>query len=385
MIYLDNSATTFPKPAEVYERMSELYKSFGVNPHRGDYKLSIRTGQLIEETRQNISDFFNGYGREYVVFTYNATDSLNIAIRGILEENDEVITTILEHNSVLRPLNYLKDEKGIKVKYLIPEDEKIPIESLKNSLSERTKMVIVNHSSNVTGYTQDIERLGHIIKENSDAYLLVDASQSAGVIPVDQKRMKIDIIAASGHKSLYGPTGIGLLLISPRIKIKPLRAGGSGYDSENPYQPENLPDLLEAGTLNTSGVFGLNAGIDFIKKTGLNEIHRKENQLKSLFLKEISMLEEIKIFTSKDDNSPAIVSLTFKDYSPLDVATILDTEFDIAVRSGLHCAPLLHKHLGTFPSGTLRVSFGYFNTEEDVMTLVNALRTIGMSKLIESK
>ncbi len=376
MIYFDNSATTFPKPPQVLDKMLELYASYGVNPHRGNYHISLATGELIERARAKISAFFNGHGAQYVVFTYNATDSLNIAIRGVLKQKDEVITTILEHNSVLRPLNYLKDEREIKVTYLSLEGEKIKVEELEKALTKKTKLVIINHSSNVTGYTQNLKEIGRLIKENSNAYFLVDASQSAGIIPLDQKEMKIDMLVTTGHKALYGPVGIGLLILSPDVNVNPFRAGGSGYDSENPYQPESLPDSLEAGTLNTIGVFGLEAGIDFIKKTGMAEIHKKEQELKSLFLESISGFRGINVFTSIEKNSPAIVSLTFSNYSPIEVATILDTEFNIAVRSGLHCAPLIHKHLGTFPAGTLRVSFGYFNTEEDIRTLSKALNKI---------
>ncbi len=373
MIYLDNSATSFPKPEIVYKKMVDLYTSHGVNPHRGNYSLSFETGHIVEDTRALISSFFNGYGKDFVIFTFNATDALNMAIKGVIEEADEVITTVLEHNSVLRPLNYLKKEKNIKVKYLKNLNEKISLEELKISLTKKTKLVIVNHISNVTGYTQDIYSIGEIIKSNSNAYFLVDASQSAGIIPINQKEARIDLLVTTGHKALYGPTGIGLLLLSPNVKIKPLRTGGSGHNSENPYQPEDLPTYLEAGTLNTIGIFGLKAGVEFVKATGLDNIRKKEAKLKELCIEELKKLNGLEIITSNEPTP--IISLIFKDYTPHEVATILDS-FDIAVRSGLHCAPLLHKELGTFPDGTLRISFGFFNSENDIFVLTHALKEI---------
>ncbi|MCX7821478.1 MAG: aminotransferase class V-fold PLP-dependent enzyme [Brevinematales bacterium] len=373
MIYFDNSATSFPKPEIVYKKMMDLYQRFGVNPHRGNYKLSFEAGNIVEETRTLISNFFNGYGRDFVVFTFNATDSLNMAIKGLLEDGDEVITTVLEHNSVLRPLNHLKNEKNIKVTYLNIKDEEISLEELRQNLSKKTKLVIVNHISNVTGYIQDIKAIGEIIKKNSRAFFLVDASQSAGIVPIDQKDSKIDILITTGHKALYAPTGIGLLLLAPEVKIKPLRTGGSGHNSENPYQPENMPDYLEAGTLNIIGIFGLKAGIEFLIDTGIENIHKKELLLKSFLLEELRS-SNFNIFTSKKD-SAGIISLNSNKYSPIELATILD-EAGIATRSGLHCAPLLHKSIGTFPEGTLRISFGFFNTEDEVVFLSNILKNI---------
>jgi cysteine desulfurase family protein len=375
MIYLDNSATTFPKPEKVYKEMIDLYQKYGVNVERGNYKLSLEAHALVQKIRLKINNFFNGYSEECVVFTYNATDALNIAINGVIEENDRVITTVLEHNSVLRPLNHLKKSKRIEVEYLNPSGEKIDTRELKARLDKRTKLVVVNHSSNVTGYTQDLEAIGRCIKENSSAYFLVDASQSAGVIPVDIKRASIDFFVTTGHKALYGPTGIGLLILNPEVKIRPFRVGGSGHSSENPYQPDNFPDRLEAGTLNILGVFGLKAGIEFIEETGIEKIHSKELKLKKLLLENLEN-KKIKILTSKEDSSPAIVSILHCDYSPADLANILDSEFGIATRAGLHCAPLAHKFLGTFPYGTLRVSIGYFNTEEEILTLSSVLNQL---------
>ncbi len=373
MIYFDNSATSYPKPDIVYNKMLDLYRNFGVNPHRGNYRLSFETGMIINETRSLVSNFFNGFGKDYVVFCFNATDALNMAIKGILEDEDEVITTVLEHTSVLRPLNHLKLEKNIKVTYLDIEDEKISLKKLRDSLSEKTKLVIVNHVSNVTGYIQDIKTIGEIVKKNSSAFFLVDASQSAGIIPIDQKNSKIDILITTGHKALYAPTGIGLLLLNPNVKIKPLRTGGSGQNSENPFQPEEMPDYLEAGTLNILGIYGLKAGLEYIIDIGMGNILEKELLLKDLLLEELKS-KDFRIFTSKE-RSAAIISLTSSKYSPIELSTILD-EANIATRSGLHCAPLLHKTLGTFPEGTLRISFGYFNKEEEVFFLSKVLKNL---------
>lgn len=373
MIYFDNSATSFPKPDIVYQKMLDLYKKYGVNPHRGNYKLSFEAGMIVDETRNLVSQFFNGYGKNFVVFTLNATDALNMAIKGILEDGDEVITTVLEHNSVLRPLNHLKKEKNIKLKFLDIQDEEISITELKKSLSKRTKLVIVNHISNVTGYVQDIKAIGETVKNNSSAFFMVDASQSAGIMPIDQKDSKIDILITTGHKALYAPTGIGLMLLNPLVKIKPLRTGGSGQNSENPFQPDEMPDFLEAGTLNTLGIFGLKAGIEYIKEIGIENILKKELSLKNIFLEKLNS-KDFKIFTSKKDSAP-IISLTSSKYSPIELSTILD-EHNIATRSGLHCAPLLHKSLKTFPEGTVRISFGYLNKEEEILELVKILNNL---------
>jgi cysteine desulfurase family protein len=377
MVYLDNSATTFPKPDKVYEKMDTLYREAGASPGRGGYNLERKASLIVERARASLADFLGSSRPENVVFTMNATDALNMAFQGVLKEGDEVITTVLEHNSVSRPLNVLAKKKKIKITRLEPENGKIKVEDIKKALSRKTKMVAITHASNVTGWIEPIFEIGRMIRDHSNAYFLVDAAQTAGLLPIKVEEMAIDLLAFTGHKALYGPSGIGGLFVSERVFIEPFRAGGSGRDSENEFYPEKLPEKLEAGTQNLLGIIGLEAGLDFIRQTGMENIRRKEEELKQSLLEELRRHDKIKLYGDSDSSEGlAIICFNIENLSPEESASILDSEFDIAVRAGLHCAPYLHKLLRTFPQGAVRVSPGFFNTQDEIKALIEAVRII---------
>ncbi len=377
MIYLDNAATSFPKPEDVYKKMDEFYRKTGANPGRSGHKLSLAASQAVENVRFKLSEFFHAEKTERVIFTLNATDALNMSFLGLLVPGDEVIASVLDHNSVSRPLNHLAGERNIKIIRVKPQGEQINPNEIKKYLTSKTKIVALNHASNVTGWIQNSADIGKIVRENSKAYFLLDAAQTAGILPIDMKAMRIDLLAFTGHKALYGPMGVGGLVLSERTDIKPYRVGGSGLESESDFQPEELPYLLEAGTENLPGIIGLGAGLDFINQTGMDNILAKERKLKNILIDGLKSINQVKLYTSENINTGlGIVSLNIEGLSPTEAAAILDSEFDTAVRPGLQCAPTMHKILGTFPAGTVRLSPGYFNTEEEMTKVVEAIKSM---------
>lgn len=378
MIYLDNASTSFPKPESVYRKMDEVYRFRGANPGRAGHRMALQASQTVEEVRAQTAEFFHAADPRQVVFAFNATDALNMAIRGVLEEGDEVITTVLEHNSVSRTLNHLAKEKKIEVVRLHPRGEKIRPEDVTARMTKKTKLVAINHASNVTGWIQPVEAIGNAAKEKNPSVLfLVDAAQTAGTVPIDVQKMRIDLLAFTGHKGLYGPTGSGGLIVSPGTDVRPLRVGGTGSNSEEEFQPEDMPDRLEAGTVNIVGIVGLGEGMRFIREQGMNVILRKEQRLKERFRNELASEEKITVYTSQDPSEGlGVLSFGVKGMPPIDMASILDSEFNIAVRSGLHCAPGTHKFLGTFPAGLVRVSLGFFNTDDECDRAIDAIKRI---------
>lgn len=377
MIYLDNAATSFPKPERVYKKMDEFFRKYGANPGRSGHKMAMTASQAVENVRSKLAGFFHSPGPDHVIFTYNATDALNMALSGLLKPGDDAVTTVLDHNSLSRPLNRLAKERGARIFRVNPRGEQIDPDEIRKLLTKNTKIVTLTHASNVTGWVQDALAIGKTVRENSDAYFLLDCAQSAGAFPIDMHESLIDILVFTGHKAMYGPMGIGGLLLSERVDLPPFRVGGSGYDSENEYQPSKLPYRLEAGTENLSGIVGLGEGLDFIIENGIDNIRARELGLRKTFLEGIAGFENIKIFTSSSDvNGLGIISIASDRISSSDAASILDSEFDIAVRPGLQCAPYIHKHLGTFPGGTIRFSIGYFNNEEEIKKAVEALSRI---------
>lgn len=393
MIYLDNAATTQHKPKEVIDAIVFGLSNMG-NNGRGVNKISLDTSKIIFEAREKLTKFFGGEDSRRLIFTSNATDSLNIVIKGLFEEKDHIITTELEHNSVLRPL-YELEENGVNLSFIKREEILNFNENIiKKYLKENTKAIICTHSSNLTGDVVNINKVGKFCKENGILFIL-DASQSAGILPINVENDNIDVVCFTGHKSLYGPQGIGGFYVKEGIEIKPLKSGGTGVKTFDKKQPQFLPERLEAGTLNGHGIIGLSAGIDFINKIGMENIYKKEIELMWYFYEKLKELKEIKIygnfevesfnnnnlnyenknFENKIIRTP-IVTINIEDIDSGELCDILNTEYGVVTRAGGHCAPLMHKSLGTEAQGAVRFSFSYFNTKEDVENTINALKDI---------
>lgn len=376
MYYFDNAATTFPKPQEVYDKIYSVMTDYGANPGRSGHKLAIRAGREIYATRDIVARFFNVDDPFNIVFTSSATESLNIAIQGILKAGDHVITTSMEHNSVLRPI---KELERIGVENTIIWANKlgqIDPNEIKEAIKENTKMIATTHISNLTGTILPIEEIAKIAKDYEIIYL-VDAAQSAGVYNIDIPGMGIDLLAFPGHKSLLGPQGTGGLYIRDGLDIASLIQGGTGSDSHSLTQPQAMPDKFESGTPNTPGIIGLGEGIRFINKTGISNIRKHEEELTEHFIREVSKIKGLSIYGPKSiDLQAAVVALNIDNMDSSELAYILNEEFDIYVRPGLHCAPLAHKTIGTLEQGAVRFSFGFFNKHEEIEYSIKALNKI---------
>lgn len=378
MIFLDNGATSFPKPREVYEFMDHFYRNFGVNPGRSGYDLCLETGAMVEETRRMLTRFFNGKDPNRLCFSYNSTDALNLIIFGLLKEGDHAITTTLEHNSVLRPLYHLWKFGGIEVDY-IPFDSQgfVDPDDFPKKFKKNTKLVIINHASNVIGTVQPVKKIGRHCRERGIPFA-IDASQSAGKIPIDIEEANIDIVAFTGHKSLLGPTGIGGLYVREGIAIRHTRAGGTGVRSAQRTHLDEYPYRLEYGTLNTLGVAGLQAGLKWIESKGLCNIHEQEMNLTAVLRDGLKNVDGVSLYCQDDlTDHIAIVAVNVNGLEAVNTSTILDVDYNIASRSGLHCAPLVHEQLGTDKiEGAVRFGIGPFNTEEEIRTAVHAVKEI---------
>lgn len=379
LIYFDNASTTYYKPKEVIESTIFAMKNTG-NNGRGINEISINTSRDIFNVREKFIKLFNGYDSRNIVFTSNATESLNTVINGLFSSEDHVITTEAEHNSVLRPLYKLR-ETGLGITFLkIDEVIKFNKNDMKKYLEKNTKAIICTHASNLTGDLLDIKNIGEFCEENNLIFIL-DASQSLGIIPIDVEKYKIDILCFTGHKGLMGPQGTGGIYIKEGIDVKPLKVGGSGVDTYNERHPITMPEKLEAGTLNGHGIIGLGAAIDFINEKGIKKIYIKENNLMWKFYEGIKDIKGIKIYghfmekNIKVDRIP-ILTLNINDIDSGDICSILDEEYNIVTRAGGHCAPLMHKALGTEKQGSVRFSFSYFNTEKEVEKAIFALKKI---------
>lgn len=375
MIYLDNAATSFPKPSDVYEEVLKCMENYAANPGRGSHDMAIKASEKVMETRGEISEFFNIPNPLNIVFTNNATEALNIAIKGLLKKRDHVISTVIEHNSVLRPLNYLS-KNGVQFTLLgVNQSGYININGLKNEIRKNTKAIIINHASNVLGTIQNIKEIGKIAKENNIIFI-VDASQSAGILSIDVQRDNIDLLAFPGHKGLLGPQGTGCLYVKDGIELENFKDGGTGSNSNLMVQPDFLPDKFESGTLNTPGIAGLCEGVKYIKKVGRKNIKKHEEVLIEYFLNEIKKLSYIKIYGPQNyENRASVVSINIEGIDSSKVGYMLN-KYGIAVRTGYHCAPLIHGIIGTMNRGTVRISPGYFNTFDDIENLVKALKQI---------
>ncbi len=383
LIFLDNGATSYPKPEEVYSFMDQFYRNFGVNPGRSGYDLCMETGELVEETRAMLTDFFNGgEDANRLCFSYNSTDALNLIINGMLEEGDHAVTTTIEHNSVLRPLYHLYKYKGVELDH-IPFDAKgfVDPDDFPRKFKKNTKLVVVNHASNVIGTIQPIKEIGKHCRVRGIPFV-IDVSQSAGKIPIDMEDQNVDLVAFTGHKSLLGPTGIGGLYVREGIEIRHTRAGGTGVRSAVRTHLDEYPYRLEYGTLNTLGVAGLHAGIKWIEKQGMENIHEQEMRLTAMLRDGLKDVEGVTLYC-QDDLADHISIFLFNvdGLEALNTGTILDVDYNIACRTGLHCAPLVHEQIGTAEiHGAVRFGIGPFNTEEHIKIAVEAVKEMAASR-----
>jgi len=375
MIYMDNAATTKHKPREVIEAVSNAMFSLG-NAGRGAHEASLDASRMIYGTREKLSDLFGAGSPKQIAFTMNATESLNIAIKGVLNPGDHVITTMLEHNSVLRPL-YEMEERGVEVT-IIKSDSSgtLQYEDFEQAVKTNTKAIICTGASNLTGNIVDLKRVGETAARH-DVILIADVSQLAGVFPIDIREMNIDILCFTGHKSLLGPQGTGGIYVREGLELRPLKSGGSGVQTYGKKHPDEMPTHLEAGTLNGHGIAGLHAALEYIEKKGLDAIRSWEQELMWHFYEGVRAIDGIKVYGdfSTRERCP-IVALNIGSYDSSEVSDQLLTEYNISTRPGAHCAPLMHEALGTVEQGAVRFSFSYFNTMEEVETAIVAVRAL---------
>ncbi len=378
LIYLDNSATSFPKPQVVYDFMKEFYQSHGVSPGRSGFDKALEAEEVVHSTRKLLTSLFNGTNPNHLSFCYNATDALNRIIQGMVSEGDHVITSNLEHNSVLRPLNHLNRDNGVELTH-IPFDARgyIDPDDVKKAFRKNTKLVIINHSSNIIGTVQPVGEIGRLCRE-AGVFFAVDASQSAGSVPIDVQAMCIDLLAFTGHKCLMGPTGIGGAYVGEDVPIRCTVFGGTGVRSANPFHLEEFPYRMEAGTLNTVGIAGLNAGVKWVLSEGMDNIHEREIRLWDKLRLGCQGIDGVITYCADDtENQNPVLSLNLDSLEAGDVGTMLDVDHGIATRTGLQCAPLVHAQLGTDRiHGTVRFSVGPFNTEKEIDAAIGAMREI---------
>lgn len=376
MIYLDNAATTYPKPDRVYNAVMDCMKNYCANPGRAGHKLAMKAAREIYDARENIAKLFNIDNPMSIVFTNNATDSLNLAIKGVVKSGDHIVTTSMEHNSVIRPIKSLEKHGVENTIVKCDKDGFLNIEDLKKAIKPNTKLIVTTHASNVCGTIIDIKSVGEVAKDNNILYL-VDASQTAGVYDINVAKINVDMIAAPGHKCLLGPQGTGILYIRDGLNVNILKEGGTGSKSEELFQPELLPDKYESGTHNTPGIVGLNEGIKFIFEEGIENIRSHEEELCQYMLDKLENVPNITIYGPKDSKKrAAVISINIDNIDSGEITFLLDSEYDIATRSGIHCSPLAHETLGTLEQGAVRFSLGYFNTKEDIDKAVKALQNI---------
>ncbi|MGH9868316.1 MAG: aminotransferase class V-fold PLP-dependent enzyme [Candidatus Polarisedimenticolia bacterium] len=378
MIYLDNAATSHPKPEPVYRRMDRVAREVGANPGRSGHRLAVEAEREIADARREVASLLGARDPSRIVFTLNATDALSMAFHGLLQDKDHVVTTHLEHNSVARPLNRLEAEGRIRVTRVATSGSgELDPDDVQRALESRTRLVVVAHAGNVLGNVQPVAAICERLRSRG-VLLLVDAAQSAGSVPIDVERDGIDLLAFAGHKSLLGPVGTGGLWVGERAMLRPWREGGTGGDSASPLQPEDLPHRLEAGTPNTAGIAGLGEAARWLKEKRVEEVARHEAGLARRLWERLADAGAVDLYGVPPGTGArtGIVTFNVKGHAAGEVGAILDASFGIAVRAGLHCAPGVHRFIGTFPEGAVRVSPGPFSTEQDVDTLAEAVREI---------
>jgi cysteine desulfurase family protein len=382
LIYLDSGSTTFPKPEEVYHQMDRFYRDYGVNPGRSGYDLCMIAVTMVEETRRLLTKFFNGTDYNRLIFSLNGTDALNLAIFGLLENGDHAITTAIEHNSVLRPLYHLSRDSNVEVDH-IPFDSRgfVDPDAIKRKMKKNTRLVVVNHGSNVIGTVQPIKEIGALCRERGITFL-IDSAQTAGKIPIDMDRMNIDVVAFTGHKSLMGPMGTGGLYVREGVEVRHTRAGGTGVRSAIRSHLDEYPYRLEYGTGNLPGIAGLNAGVKWVEEKGLHTIHEHESNLLRMLRDGLREIDGVSLYCQDDlTDHIAVLAFNVDGLEALDTGTMLDVDYNISCRTGLHCAPMVHEQIGTDKiHGAVRFGIGPFNTEEDITTAVQAVGEIVRSR-----
>jgi len=375
-IYLDNAATTFPKPLAVPEAIYDYIVNNGGTSGRGSYEKAIIADGLVYQTRKKLAKLFNHNDPKTVVFTSSVTESLNLTLQGILKPGDHVVTSSLEHNAVWRCLKTLERDLGIYIS-MVPATEQgeTDISDVEAAITPDTKVIVFTHASNVLGTIQPIGEIGALARKHNILFL-VDAAQTAGVIPIDVQAQNIDLLAFTGHKSLLGPMGTGGLIVNCDAEIDPLISGGTGGDSAYEYQPDYYPNHLEAGTMNVSGIIGLGAALAFLETEGLETIRHKEDTLMDYALNVLSEVPGIEIYGPRDSSKTVgVIPFNITGHVPEEIAFYLDQECHVMIRSGLHCAPSAHRLIGTVSRGTCRIGIGYFNETADIDTLVNGLES----------
>lgn len=381
MIYFDNGATTFPKPRSVVNAVERTMRYYGANPGRSGHKISLKASEIMYDCRKNAAEFFNADSPENIVFAYNCTTALNFVIKGILKEGDHAVISSLEHNAVLRPLESMK-ENGVEysIADYSPDDEET-IDNFRNAIRPNTKLVICTHASNVFGVKLPVERIAALCRIHGVLFC-VDAAQTAGVVPISLKDSCIDFLCTAGHKGLYGPMGTGILAINSEILPESLIQGGTGSFSSDRKQPSILPDRYESGTPNLPGIAGLNEGIKFVMKKTERNIEKYESDLALRLYQKLKKIPGVLLYTDspKPHRSVPVISFNIDGLDSEETSTILDKRFNIAVRAGLHCAPLAHEFFGTQDSGTVRTVLSVFSTREQVDYFASSIMTINKFK-----
>ncbi len=375
MIYLDNAATTLRKPQPVIDAVVAAMITLG-NSARGTHDGSLSASRIIYGTREKLADFFGCPRPDHVIFTCNSTEALNMAICGLLNPGDHVISTDLEHNSVLRPLYRMEAERNVSLSF-VPADRQGNLDygDFARLIRPETKAIVCTHASNLTGNAVDIGRVGEIAHAHGLTFI-VDASQTAGVLPINMSAQYIDILCFTGHKSLMGPQGTGGLCLGEGINLRPWKVGGTGVQTYSRSQPEQLPTLLEAGTLNGHGIAGLSAALDYIREVGMDTIREKEEALMRRFYAGVSAVPGVTVYGDFTAPRTAVAALNIRDYDSGEVADALSQDYGIATRPGAHCAPRMHRALGTEHQGAVRFSFGWFNTEAEIDTAIQAVKEL---------
>ena len=375
-IYLDNAATSFPKPSQVTEAVEKTLRTNAANPGRGGHQLSLEAGRMVMECRETVARFFGINDETRVAFTANATEAINLGLFGVLQPGDRVVTTSMEHNAVVRPLRALSQQGVEVVRVMADSFGFVDPAAIQQACLPDTRMLVVNHCSNVTGTLQAIEEIGPWCRKQGIIFM-VDAAQSAGIFPIDVEEMAIDLLAVPGHKSLLGPPGTGFLYVRKGLDLQPLLYGGTGNFSQSESQPVEMPERLESGTLNTIGLAGLKAGVEFLEAIGLEHVQAHDQELLGQLIDGLSSMENVTLYGPLGSEwHGGALSFNIKNVDPAMLGFRLDREYGICCRVGLHCAPAAHDTIGTLPEGTVRLSPGYFNTTDDIEQTLSALRTI---------
>lgn len=376
LTYFDNAATTFPKPEEVYRKVDHILRNVGGNPGRSGHRMALSANRVILDARDSVARLFNIDDSSRVVFTSNTTEALNIGIKGFLRPGDHAITSSMEHSAVTRPLKVLERINVRHTKVNCSPEGVLDPEDIRRAIRPDTRLIVITHASNVVGTINPVREIGEIAREKG-VKLLVDAAQTGGMLPIDVERDNIDMLACAGHKGLFGLQGTGFLYVAPDVRLEPIKEGGTGGNPEMDIMPDNLPERLEAGTMNTPGIGGLGEGAEFILRVGIEKIRGHEIALTDRLIKGLLDIKQMFVYGSRDANKQmAVVSFNVKGKDPSDVSFVLDSSFGIMARVGLHCAPDAHRTIGTFPQGTVRLSPGYFNTAEEVDFVVSAVKRI---------